>query len=355
MIEALSLARARWSKVASIAARWSRRKASGAMTYVNVVLLALGILLLAAVLNQVDLHVLGAQISRVGGLGFSAIMVVYALGFSADVLSWQVVVRSVSTSGTWFRRLFLIRAIGEAYNNIVPSASMAGEPIKIWLLKHNHGISYADSSTSLMLSKTASMIALTTFAGAALMTAFVVQDLTAQQKLYSATLFVVLLGAISIFVLLQRAAVLSALATRISKVRIGRKLLPFVEDLHRFDVGMQAFYIEEKRLLGLSFIFATLGWLVGVVEIMLIFWLLGQPVSWTDALLIEAALQLVRTLAFVVPAGLGAQEAAMFVVAGAIMGDPGTGIAAALVRRCRELAWVVASLGIGLMRRGMIQ
>lgn len=199
-----------------------------------------------------------------------------------------------------------------------------------------------------MLSKTASMTSLTAFAGAALITALLVLDLTVEQKLYSTTLFVVLLSSISVFVLLQRAGFLGAVAGQVSRARVGRRLAAIAKDLQRFDFGVQAFYSQEKRLFGLSFAFAMLGWLLGVVEIFVIFRVLDYPLSWTAALLIEAALQLVRALAFVVPAGLGAQEAAMFVVAGSIIGDPDVSIAAALVRRCRELAWIAVSMSIGV-------
>lgn len=74
------------------------------------------------------------------------------------------------------------------------------------------------------------------------------------------------------------------------------------------------------------------------------FALLGDPITFANALLIEAAVQLVRTLAFVVPAGLGAQEAAMLLAAEAIVGAPATGVAAAVVRRGRELVWIASTL-----------
>lgn len=87
------------------------------MKYANAGLLGLGLLLLGAVLGEVGLHTLGSQISRVGWPGAVAIITVYALGFGADVLSWQVVLRSAAMNTVWLRRLFLIRMVGEAYNN----------------------------------------------------------------------------------------------------------------------------------------------------------------------------------------------------------------------------------------------
>ena len=69
-------------------------------------------------------------------------------------------------------------------------------------------------------------------------------------------------------------------------------------------------------------------------------------VSWPDALVIEATVQLIRTAAFFIPAGIGVQEGALMLACGAITGSPNVGIAAALVRRFRELVWIGASLGL---------
>lgn len=317
------------------------------MKYANLVLFGLGVALLIAVLGEVDIASLVDQIKHVGIIGFFAITLVYAVGFAADVLSWQMVTRPAAANAVWFGRLFIIRALGEVYNNVTPAASMAGEPVKIWLLKHNHDVSYTDSTRSLVLTKTASMTALTAFVGAGLVTALLVQDLTRELKIISATAFLVLLAMITVFVLLQRAGALGASAERLSRLRYGRWLAPLVKDLHRFDRGVWQFYICEKRLFGWSFVFAMAGWLFGVVEIFAIFALLSHPLSWTEALIIEAALQLMRTLAFLVPAGLGVQEVTLFVVAGAFTGVPQVGVAAAVLRRCRELAWIGFSLCLG--------
>ena len=90
--------------------------------------------------------------------------------------------------------------------------------------------------------------------------------------------------------------------------------------------------------------YAMANWLLGVVELYLILLLIGHPVTWGEAWIIEAAMQLIRTAVFFIPAGLGAQEGALMVVCGALTGSPTAGITAALIRRFRELVWIGASL-----------
>lgn len=312
--------------------------------FANVIVLTAGLAVLFGVIGTVDLAELWSRISKMGLTGFLIIVLVYAVGFSADVASWQVVLRAARSDATWFRRLFAIRAIGEAYNVITPAGSMGGEPVKIWLLKRDHDISIAESSTSLLVSKTAAMAALTAFTCGALMMAFLVETLTASQRLYSGMLVALLAFMIAVFVVLQTSGVIGATAVRTGRARFGHAVAPMMRTLRRFDVGLRKFYAREKWRFILSCAFATLGWVIGVVEIYAIFALLGDPITFTSALLIEAAVQLVRTLAFVVPAGLGAQEAAMLLAAEAIVGAPATGVAAAVVRRGRELVWIASTL-----------
>ncbi|CAN0502784.1 unnamed protein product, partial [Ectocarpus sp. 8 AP-2014] len=73
----------------------------------------------------------------------------------------------------------------------------------------------------------------------------------------------------------------------------------------------------------------------------------GVPVSFSDAVIIEGVTQLVRTGSFFIPLSLGAQEGAIVLIAGSLTGSPSAGLAAALVRRARELLWIVWGLWLG--------
>ena len=79
-------------------------------------------------------------------------------------------------------------------------------------------------------------------------------------------------------------------------------------------------------------------------------WQLGQS-PWYDNLTrahAQGALtQLVRAGTFFIPASIGAQEGAFVVVFDALTGQAGLGLAAALVRRGRELIWIGLGLVVG--------
>jgi len=59
--------------------------------------------------------------------------------------------------------------------------------------------------------------------------------------------------------------------------------------------------------------------------------------------IIESLVQLVRTITFFIPAGLGTQEGTFFIVVGALTGVSSAGLAVALIRRFRELIWLAVS------------
>lgn len=63
--------------------------------------------------------------------------------------------------------------------------------------------------------------------------------------------------------------------------------------------------------------------------------------------MIEAVVQLVRVGVFFVPLAIDTQEGAFAVVVGALTGNPSLGVAAAVLRRCREIIVIGAGLLMG--------
>jgi len=314
------------------------------MRYVKLIFLLLGIALLAWVLGQADLEEIWSQVRSISVLGILSIFVVYALYFGADVVSWQHTLESVDMTARWAGRLFLVRMIGEAYNNITPAASMGGEPVKAWLLKTNYGIALRDSGASLILAKTTSMFSLIIFAGAAVSIALAHEQLSEAHKSMVGIGFAWLFFNVAVFFLIQHLRLSSLTASGLGKTRFGLRLSRLVTGMQDMDEQFARFYRHDRRRLILSMTYAMANWLLGVVELYVILDLIGYPVSWSDAFVIEAAVQTIRTIAFFIPAGIGAQEGMLMFACGVIVGSPNVGIAAALLRRFRELVWIAASL-----------
>lgn len=317
------------------------------MKFAKPAFLLLGGGLLWLLLRETDLGPVLAESGQVGVWGMVGVLVLYGLTFGTDVASWQLTLPAGGTGLGWTARLYGIRMIGEAYNNITPMASMGGEPIKAWLLKRNHGIAYRDSGASLVLAKTTSMVGLVLFVGVGFVLVMLRADLSSTHKLLAGVSLALLTVFIGVFFLMQHWKLSTFAATRLGRTRLGGRLSGALLALQDMDVIFARYYAAHRRDLVLSTLYGGVNWLLGVTEIYLIFQLIGQPIDFADAWIIESMTQLVRTATFFIPAALGSQEGALMLTCGALIGNPGLGMSVALVRRARELVWITLSLALG--------
>jgi hypothetical protein len=83
-----------------------------------------------------------------------------------------------------------------------------------------------------------------------------------------------------------------------------------------------------------------------------VFWFLGIPLTFGEVWIVEATTQFVRAATFFIPASLGAQEGAIILVCTALTGSPTTGVAVAVVRRLREIMWILWGMFLGTRYAG---
>ncbi len=105
-----------------------------------------------------------------------------------------------------------------------------------------------------------------------------------------------------------------------------------------FDERLMDLYRDHWGRLAADAFCRSASWVVGSVEIMLaLMFLNASATSLQDAFILHALSMLVRSLAFFLPGGLGAQEGS-FVLVGELLGmSQSTALALGLVRRAREI------------------
>ncbi len=81
-----------------------------------------------------------------------------------------------------------------------------------------------------------------------------------------------------------------------------------------------AIYADRHRLIISQFLH-ILGWMSGVLSVWVALHFMGYDIGWQGALIIESLCQMACAAAFVMPASLGAQEAA-YMGAGMLLGIP---------------------------------
>jgi uncharacterized protein (TIRG00374 family) len=317
------------------------------MTPFRLLYLAIGLALLGYVVADAELEEVWKQTLAFGAAGAGLILALYAIEFLADVAGWLITFAGLPLNGSWLRRLYLVRMVGETFNVITPMASMGGEPVKVMLLKKYYGVPFADASASILLAKTTNLISLVFFLAGGF--ALMLRDprfSTSELVLAGSGLFFFFCAVVSFF-LVQRLRVSSRASAWLSRWRAGRRLGRLLHHIEDFDARLVSFYSARKRRFAAALVLALCAWFVGALSVYYTMMLLNTPVSFTDAWLIEAFAQLVRAGTFFIPASIGAQEGAFVLVCALLSGSASSGLAVALVRRFRELIWIGCGFAFG--------
>jgi uncharacterized protein (TIRG00374 family) len=310
------------------------------MRHLKLLYFLLGAGLLVFVIFQTDLRQVAQMALSVGWRGFALLLLIYLFGFAIDVVTFQMALLDIPLDARWFWRTFKIRLVGEFFNTVIPAGGMGGEPVKALMLKNRYGIGLKAGAASLLLGKTVNMIALVIFLAGGF--AFMLQS-EKMPALYKSTGGIGLLVfalCILAFFLIQRTRLTSRLWSGLASLPFGSRLLHRLQQVREFDDKLVHFYTRHKIRVLVAVSLAILNWLVGVAEVWTASWLLGHPVSLIDAWIIEAAIQLARAAAFLMPASLGVQEGTFLLFYAAIAGSGELGMAVALLRRARELIWL---------------
>jgi uncharacterized protein (TIRG00374 family) len=278
------------------------------------------------------------------GPGFLLILAIYLVGFVGDALAWQIGAVEVPITLQWLWRFFIVRLAGESFNTITPAAGMGGEPVKAALLKSCYGVGYHEAATSQILSKTTNTISLVLFLGVGFVLILLSDKLGPQYWIVSGVgILGFALGAF-LFFAIQRYKVTSLAGSALARSSLFRRIKDGLHHLIEVEDRLIHFYTERPIRMSWAIVLGFFNWVVGIVEIQATMWLIGHPVGFADAWIIEALTQLVRAATFFIPASLGAQDGTFLVVISAITGQPPLGLTVALARRVREIAWSLLGL-----------
>src|SRR5262249_57980181 len=102
--------------------------------------------------------------------------------------------------------------------------------------------------------------------------------------------------------------------------------------------------LGHRRVLLVTGLLHFVGLLSGAFEIWFALRLFGHSVDWKAAIALESMTQAVRHVAFVIPAGLGVQEAGLILFGRTLGIDAELALAVSMAKRLREVLLGVASL-----------
>jgi uncharacterized protein (TIRG00374 family) len=313
------------------------------MRLFKIVFFTLGLFLLGWVIQNVNIEETFLLIDQIS-FGIIIVIGVYFIAFLFDTVTWQITILSAPLTLKWVYRLFQLRLSGEAFNNILPAASMGGEPIKAILLKNLYGLNYHEGIASLILARTINTVSLILFLIIGFLLMIGSNTLGGQYNIIASAGLIILSLFILCFFLVQRFKITSYISKILSRNKLFHWLNKFINHVIKVEDILVTFYKYHYQRTSCAFILAFMNWVLGATEIFITMHFIGHPISLVDAWIIEAIAQLVRTATFFIPASIGAQEGAFLIIGSAVTGSPTIGFTMAIVRRAREIIWITWGL-----------
>jgi putative membrane protein len=239
--------------------------------------------------------------------------------------------------------LVAVRLAGEAVNVTTPTATLGGEPIKAWLMTRAR-VPLEEGLVSVVIAKTALVVSHVGFLAAGLAVAFWRAPAPSPLLTVMATLTGVGVVAVAGFVWAQQRGLFGASSRALGWLGLGGGA---AGHLLRLDDHVRAYYRGQPGRFGLSLLFHFLGWVTGSLEVWLALAVLGSPVSFATAVVVESFASAIRSATFLIPSSLGVQEGGFVGIFVGLGLGAEAGLAFGVIRRVREAVW--AALGYGLL------
>ena len=304
----------------------------------------------------------GTQFSIVLGLaGFFVLLVWQGIGDITHMLAtagWGLLVVTafhaipmLSSSVCWrillpvqhrppLARLWMARWIGESVNSMLPVAQIGGEIAKArWIMRcrnQHKAMPATAAGSSVVVEVTLSLLTQIIFTLVGLITLLVYLERNDTLLLEIAIGILVMLGLLAAFYASQRRNLFARAAQWLEKIAGGKAWLRLAGGAAAMDQAIVGIY-RQKHTVAISAAWRLLSWFLGIGEVWLLMYFLGQPVGLVEALLLESLGQAIRAAGFLIPASLGIQEGG-FLLLGTLLGvPPHTALALSLGKRVREI------------------
>jgi uncharacterized protein (TIRG00374 family) len=318
----------------------------------------LSLALLAVALRSADL---GRAVALVKSQGWRLpfLLLPNLVAILAETSGWWLSLERLGPRPA-YRSLLAVRLMCDALLLGLPSGSVVSESLAPYLLKRQCGIPFAQGVVATVARKFFVVVSHGTFLTLATILAWTLLERTSRAAIGRGGLPWLLVATAAILVLTATGGILAGVHGRVAD-RIhgflgrlgGRWLGPWLErhapHFQRTDEHLARFFLTRPLGLAPTVLLYVVGWLVRSGETFLYLKLLGAPIPFAAAMVMETSLILVRALAVPVPGGLGVQDAG-YVLCLKALGVPEAatvGTAFVILKRGKDLFWI--SLGFVLL------
>lgn len=309
------------------------------------VLLVGGLVLLAFLIRELGAANVVDNL-RLVGWGIVPIVLQELVSYGANTLGWLAAFPSPRPPIP-FGQLLAARISGDAVNYVTPTATLGGEFVRTRFLRGQATETALFASVAVAkLSQTIGQIAFIVLGLAIILDDTPLPDPIRHGLLAGLAVF----STLAIVLLFVQRRGMFAPALRLSeRLGLSTRAPELMRRLQHLDEEIARVHANGNSAFALSTAGFFVGWTMGVVEIYLILWFLGVPVSVHRALTIEVLSVAIDGMLFFVPFKAGTQEGGKVLIFTLLGLDPVKGLAVGILRRIRELTW--AAVGLAILSR----
>ncbi len=263
-----------------------------------------------------------------------------ALFFLLYALGWWVLLRASDPSRrAGIGYLFWVTSVREAIDRLLPVASVGGSIAGIRLIRWR-GLPLASTSASVIVEIVLTLIVSYIFAAAGLAVLVAVRGAHQDGRDVVIALLLSLPVPLATILLLRYGSVFERLQKTIGAIaglKSSSDIAPQIDHEVRMTLHRRWRVVSSAGL-------QLLALASGTFEIWFTMQLFHHPITWQDAVILESMTIGLRHLAFIVPAGIGVQEAGLVLFGRALGIDSELALAVSMVKRAREVIWGIPSL-----------
>ena len=328
-----------------------KRSGSSRLAPLGIIFGLLGLLLFAYFVSRAGVDEILARIQRLGA-GFFIILAVSSLRYVVRALAWTRCIEGPSKLP--FRDAFAARIMGDALGNIIPFVSAAvSEPSKAVFVKHRVPLLAGLSGLAIENIFYALSVAIFIFTGTAtLLLTFSLPKPLRYASIVALCVTLVIIP-LAYLVIRQQVRFLSGAVGFLERRGVARKLMsklrPRAESLEERVYG---FYATSQRSFISIFALDMCFHLAGVAEVFITLSFISPvPPTLTQAFILESVNRIINVAFKFIPLRAGVDEGGTGQVSKVLGFARGIGETLAIVRKGRDIFWVVVGLLL-IWRRG---
>ena len=301
------------------------------------------------ILWEVGRPAIEANLSAIGWWfpGFVGLFLVPQLFFFVGW--WILIDTELQPSSPW--GLFGIYLAGDSFNYLIPSANLAGEPLKAHLLRNGMGFGHA--LTSITIHKHAELVAQWGFLVLGVVVCLMYFTLPVWVQLITIIVVIGMGGGLWLLTRVLKRGTYGPIIQKFARFKaFSNWLNQYQSQAQKLDSRIQSFYQQESGRFLAAVGWCFLGWCGGLLETYLILQLLAPELGWPTAISIEALAMILNNLIFFIPGRVGSAEGVrvgLFLLFGL---PAAQGVAYGLVRRGREVLWLIPGFLVLLAAQG---